>query len=116
MQAFIGGDKSWVKEHAAEAVLDEFRISDVVRYGDDFVPSRREFEIDVYTRALFHFENECDGVHDSDDRFVRGHLGCELSVQEQWSNSLKPGERIIEPTFKSKTSSCWSYLIAPARQ
>jgi len=83
MQAFIGGDKSWDEEHAAEAVLDEFRISDTVRYTNDFTPSHQEFEIDEHTRALFHFENERDGIHDSDDQFVAGHLGCELPVQEQ---------------------------------
>ena len=83
MQAFIGGDKSWQEEHSAEAVLDEFRISDMVRYTDDFTPARQEFEIDEHTRTLFHFENELDGIHDADDRFVRGHLGCELPAQEQ---------------------------------
>jgi len=83
MQAFIGGDKSWGEEYSAESVLDEFRISDVLRYTDDFTPSRQEFENDEHTRALFHFENERDGIHGSDDKFVRGHLGCELPVQEQ---------------------------------
>ncbi len=83
MQAFIGGDKSWEAGRSAEAVLDEFRISDTARYTGDFTPSRQEFEIDGHTRVLFHFENEHDGTHDSDDRFVRGHLGCELPVQEE---------------------------------
>ena len=64
-------------------MLDEFRISDVVRYSGDFVPVRREFSVDRHTRALFHFENERCGVHDSDDRFVRGHLACELPRQEE---------------------------------
>ena len=83
MQAFIGGDKSWQAGRSAEAVLDEFRISDTARYAEDFTPSRQEFGIDGHTRVLFHFENERDGTHDSDDRFVRGHLGCELPVQEE---------------------------------
>ncbi|MBM4085901.1 MAG: LamG domain-containing protein, partial [Planctomycetes bacterium] len=81
MQAFIGGDKSGSAAASAEAALDEFRISDVPRYADRFTPSRREFEVDEHTRALFHFENEADGVHDSDDRFVRGHLCVELPPQ-----------------------------------
>gem|GEM_PF-813385 len=94
MQAFIGGDRSWQEEHSADAVLDEFRISDIARYAEDFTPSRQEFEVDEHTRALFHFENERDGMHDSDDRFVRGHLGCELPVQEQEVvlETLKEGE------------------------
>ena len=83
MQAFIGGDKDCSEDRGAEAVLDEFRISDVVRYAGEFVPSRREFSVDRHTRALFHFENERHGVHDCDDRFVRGHLACELPRQEE---------------------------------
>ena len=83
MQAFIGGDKDCREDRGAEAVLDEFRISDVVRYTGDFVPGRQEFPVDRHTRALFHFENERHGVHDSDDRFVRGHLACELPRQEE---------------------------------
>ena len=83
MQAFIGGDRTCTPQHAAEAVLDEFRISDTSRYNQDFAAPRKEFQVDHYTRALFHFENESNGIHDSDDRFVRGHLACELPPQEQ---------------------------------
>ena len=83
MQAFIGGDLRWRKDRAAQAAMDEFRVSDVVRYGGDFVPQREEFDVDEHTRALFHFENERDGTHDSDDRFVRGHLACELEPQAE---------------------------------
>ncbi|NQT15860.1 MAG: LamG domain-containing protein, partial [Planctomycetes bacterium] len=83
MQAFIGGDTQCSEDRGAEAVLDEFRISDVVRYSGDFVPSRREFSVDRHTRALFHFENERHGEHHSDDRFVRGHLACELPRQKE---------------------------------
>jgi hypothetical protein len=83
MQAFIGGDRTCTAQHAAEAVLDEFRISDISRYNKDFVAARKEFQVDSHTRALFHFENESYGIHDSDDRFVRGHLACELPPQEQ---------------------------------
>jgi hypothetical protein len=83
MQAFIGGDRTCTAKRAAEAVLDEFRISDVSRYDKDFVAPRKEFRTDPHTRTLFHFEKESDGTHDSDDRFVRGHLACELQPQEQ---------------------------------
>jgi len=83
MQAFIGGDRDSRPYRAAEAAIDEFRISDVPRYADGFTPPRREFEPDEHTRALFHFENERDGVHDADDRFVRGHLACELPRREE---------------------------------
>ncbi len=83
MQAFIGGDQTWSEGRAAEAVLDEFRISDAVRYLADFTPPRAEFPVDENTRALFHFEHEKHGVHASDDRFVRGYLACELPPQKQ---------------------------------
>ncbi len=83
MQAFIGGDRRCTANRAAEAVLDEFRISDVSRYNNDFVAPDKEFQTDPHTRTLFHFENESDGTHDSDDRYVRGHLVCELPAQEQ---------------------------------
>jgi len=78
MQAFVGGERRCRADLSAEAVLDELRISDVARYAGDFDPPRSELKVDEHTRALFHFENEVHGVHDSDDRFVRGHLACEL--------------------------------------
>ncbi|MEA3401460.1 MAG: LamG domain-containing protein [Armatimonadota bacterium] len=86
MQAFIGGRmaaKVWPPGDAVEAVLDEFRISDVVRYTDDFTPQSREFAVDDNTRALWHFENERHGVHGGDDRFVRSYAGCELHPQRE---------------------------------
>jgi len=83
MQAFIGGDRGCRESRSAQAVLDEFRISDVVRYGGEFAAQREEFAVDEHTRALFHFENERHGVHDSGDRFVQGHLACELPPQEE---------------------------------
>jgi len=83
MQAFIGGDRGNNEGRGAGAVIDEFRISDVVRYPSRFTLPRKEFEVDEHTRALWHFENERHGVHDSDDRFVRGMLACELPPQEE---------------------------------
>ncbi len=83
MQAFVGGDHKAAAEGAAEAVLDELRISDVVRYAHPFAPSRSELALDNHTRALFHFENERDGGHAGDDRFVRGHLCVELPPQQE---------------------------------
>ncbi|MCH5374542.1 MAG: LamG domain-containing protein, partial [Planctomycetes bacterium] len=43
MQAFIGGDADCQPGRSAEAVLDEFRISDCVRYVEGFKPSRQEY-------------------------------------------------------------------------
>jgi len=83
MQACIGTERRGAAAYSAEAVMDEFRVSDVVRYAGPFTPARTEFPVDEHTRALFHFENERDGVHVGDDRFVRGHLAMELPVQEE---------------------------------
>jgi hypothetical protein len=81
MQAFIGGDAACRPERSAEAVLDELRISDAARYTDSFAPPRQELAVDEHTRALWHFENEPDGLHGGGDEFVRGHLACELEPQ-----------------------------------
>lgn len=78
MQAFIGGDRGCRKALSAEAVLDELRISDVVRYHGRFAPPREQCAVDDHTRALFHFENSASGVHALDDQFVEGRLACEL--------------------------------------
>ncbi len=43
MQAFLGGDADCRADRAAEAVLDEVRISDCARYDADFAPQRRQF-------------------------------------------------------------------------
>ena len=83
MQAFLGGDADCRPERSAEAMLDEVRISDCARYTSTFVPPREEFDVDERTRALWHFENDSHGLHDGDDRFVRGHLACELPRQQE---------------------------------
>jgi len=83
MQAFIGGDKNCTPDNAADAAIDEFRISDVARYTANFAPPRDEFAVDTHTRALFHLDNETQGVHAADDQFVRGHLACELHPQAE---------------------------------
>ncbi len=103
MQAFIGGDVRCRSDLAAEAALDELRISDVARYAGNFDPPRSELKLDEHTRAMFHFENEVHGLHDSDDRFVRGHLACELPPQRDGVilEELKDGKvvrrRIVLP-------------------
>ena len=43
--------------------FDELRISDIVRYKEDFTPPSRgtQFQLDQHTRALFHFDGTLDG-------------------------------------------------------
>ncbi|MCX8038218.1 MAG: LamG domain-containing protein [Candidatus Sumerlaeia bacterium] len=78
MQAYVGGDRRCGEQTSAEAVLDELCISDTARYDGPFTPSDSEYGADENTRALFHFENELHGVHTTGDRFVFGHLACEM--------------------------------------
>jgi hypothetical protein len=42
---------------------DELRVSDVMRYTDDFTPPAADerFKLDQHTRALFHFDGTLDG-------------------------------------------------------
>ncbi|MGC9317911.1 MAG: LamG-like jellyroll fold domain-containing protein [Armatimonadota bacterium] len=77
MQATIGGDNRWRPHGAANAAIDEVRISDVVRYQGQFEPPRSEFAVDEATRALFHFDHEEHGTHAGDDRFVEAYFVCE---------------------------------------
>lgn len=76
MQATLGGDDGY--RRPVDAVIDEFRISSIARYQRNFDPPRTELAADEHTRALFHFENECDGTHYGDDQFVEGYFCHEL--------------------------------------
>ena len=42
--------------------MDTLRISDIVRYNSDFVPSKKTPELDENTRALFLFNGNLKGV------------------------------------------------------
>ena len=46
---------------AADAAIDELRISRTARYGKDFTPLRKGFELDRDTTALLHFDNDLSG-------------------------------------------------------
>ncbi len=69
MQLVFGGDLLF-RKNSPEILMDELRISDTVRYTDDFQPEFSPFELDEDTRALFHFENTCQGVHHGDDGVI----------------------------------------------
>ena len=47
----------------ANAVIDELRISDTIRYSENFIPSKKEFVPDKDTKALFHFNGEKNGIY-----------------------------------------------------
>jgi len=95
LQACIGNHPYATARTCAEGVFDEFRISDCVRYEADFAPRRTEFPLDANTRALFHFENDTDGAHDSDDRFVKGFWISELPRQRSTVTlEVLHGERV----------------------
>jgi PcRGLX-like N-terminal RIFT barrel domain len=52
----------WVQLNPADATFDELRISDSIRYTNDFTPTRQPFERDKHTKALFHFDGSADGI------------------------------------------------------
>jgi alpha-tubulin suppressor-like RCC1 family protein len=61
-------------------LIDEIRISDVVRYSDDFVRPSAPFACDANTKALWHFD-EPEGstvFHDTcgDDNYLTGYNGA----------------------------------------
>ncbi|HNS33129.1 MAG TPA: hypothetical protein PKN36_09205, partial [bacterium] len=45
-----------------EGTMDMLRISDCVRYKDNFTPSRTPFSTDSNTRAIFHFEGNLQAI------------------------------------------------------
>jgi len=57
--AFFFGRDDWAAP--VQAAFDELRVSDVQRYTDDFEPPRIELDVDVHTRALFHFNGSVEG-------------------------------------------------------
>ncbi|HUS80041.1 MAG TPA: LamG domain-containing protein, partial [Armatimonadota bacterium] len=79
MQVTLGGDSSF--RDPANVVMDEVRISDVVRYRTGFDPPRAQLPADDDTRALFHFEDGANGVHAGDDRYVEAYFCHELPPQ-----------------------------------
>ncbi|HRU05692.1 MAG TPA: hypothetical protein P5137_07940 [Candidatus Brocadiia bacterium] len=86
MQAFIGGDHRFRSDISAEAAMDDFRVSDVVRYTADFTPPASPAVVDEHTRALFPFDGGFDGVHAGDDQYVHGHPACELQPRRETAN------------------------------
>ncbi len=51
---------------AAKGVIDELRISDGLRYTEDFMPPEAPFTPDGNTRAIFHFDGAFDGRNGND--------------------------------------------------
>ena len=69
----IGDIAEWIRIGVnANGTFDELRISDVVRYNDDFAPPTEPFVPDEHTKALLHF----DGTPD-----VFGVNGKKLAVE-----------------------------------
>ena len=54
-----GGD---IRIGPFDGSMDMLRISDVVRYAEDFIPSKRPPERDKNTRALFLFDGDTEGI------------------------------------------------------
>lgn len=74
--AFHGWDES------SNALLDEFRLSAISRYSDDFIIPTAEFESDSDTLLLYHFTNRLDndGVAAGDGVFSGGASVVDCSL------------------------------------
>jgi hypothetical protein len=58
------------------SAIDELRISDIARYTETFRPPLpdREFALDEHTRALFHFNGNCQGVSYDQTNTVKAEI------------------------------------------
>jgi len=77
-----------------DGVIDEIRVSDVVRYSDNFTPPLEPFTPDANTRALWHFDEPICSTSFEDSsgnsNTLTGengaHIGGELSVGDVSGN------------------------------
>lgn len=83
---FIGADpdKSNRPDHAFQGVIDEARISDIIRYTENFKPEAR-FSPDSHTIALYHFD-EGNGIIANDSSGHNHH--ATLVGNECWCDAL----------------------------
>ncbi|MAF10822.1 hypothetical protein CMK11_10250 [Candidatus Poribacteria bacterium] len=89
-------------------VIDEVRVSDVVRYPADFDVQTREFETDANTRVLWHF-NEGAGIDIADDS-GNGNDG-ELEGGPQWTSGAPIGPAAVD--VRDKLTVTWGSLKIP---
>jgi len=89
-------------------VIDEVRVSDIVRYTADFPLQKREFETDANTRVLWHF-NEGTGI-DIADASGNGNDG-ELEGGPQWTDGAPIGAAAID--VRGKVALRWGAIKAP---
>ena len=79
---FIGGrkqPKDYLKTQNSDQFqgeIDEVRISKTARYTEDFIPSNKEFEPDIDTVGLWHFNNN---LSDSSSKYNHGTPTSSLS-------------------------------------
>ena len=68
-------------------IIDEARVSDIVRYTKEFDPPTREFEPDKNTRVLWHFnEGKGDKINDDSGNKNTG----EVIGKADWSRDAAP--------------------------
>jgi hypothetical protein len=89
-------------------VIDEVRVSDIVRYTKGFDVQTREFEPDANTRVLWHF-NEGSGI-DIADHSGNGNDG-ELEGGPQWTTGAPIGAAAVRAADKLAVS--WGTLKQP---
>jgi len=90
------GRSQFASDPYFNGIIDELRISDVVRYTANFTPSPSEFPLDANTVALWHF-NEGSGQTTADaspvpfpPAFLGGTAAAETSDPAWITNSILP--------------------------
>lgn len=64
----------WIElKGTAGGTFDELRVSDVVRYREDFKPPTEPFTQDKNTKALFHFDGNLEGIGGDGRKMVGKH-------------------------------------------
>jgi hypothetical protein len=92
-------------------IIDEVRISDIVRYTTDFALPTSEFDPDDNTRLLWHF-NEGSGTAVA-DASSNGNNG-ELEGAPEWTDGA-PISLGTAVNVRNKLTVTWAALRAPAR-
>jgi len=80
LKELVGRPRFQLSEQGDEIVLgpfqgtmDSLRLSDVVRYHEDFTPSRTPPQMDKHTRALFLFDGDLQGTSAFSETPVQAH-------------------------------------------
>jgi hypothetical protein len=79
----IANIPEWISVGPANGTFDELRVSDSVRYKEDFTPPTKAYEPDENTKILMHFDNNIDALGNSGQKI-------ETSFDGKKNENFKP--------------------------